>query len=87
VRDAGVARDSLLDRAPRHNAARRWQEGSKWNIKNLLRVNGALIVLCFLTYSRDFWIEFTKPKPKVDLAIAARERTQKAAKAALSKPK
>jgi hypothetical protein len=62
-----------------------WPEADKWKIKNLLRVNSVLLVLCFLTYTRDSWIEFTKPKPKVDPAKAARERAQKAAKAALKK--
>jgi hypothetical protein len=64
-----------------------WQEAGKWKIKNLLRVNSVLLALCFFLYSRDSWIEFTKPKPKVDPAKAARERAQAAAKAGLLKGK
>jgi hypothetical protein len=64
-----------------------WQEAEKWKIKNLLRLNSVLLVLCFLMYTRDSYIEFTKPKPKVDPAKAARERAQKAAKAGLPKMK
>jgi hypothetical protein len=63
-----------------------WQEAAKWKIKNLLRLNSVLLVLCFLMYTRDSWVEFTKPKPKVDQAKLARERAQKALKAQ-SKPK
>ena len=63
-----------------------WQEAAKWKIKNLLRVNSVLLVLCFFLYTRDSWVEFTKPKPKVDPAKLARERALKAQKAQ-AKPK
>jgi hypothetical protein len=59
-----------------------WQEADKWKIKNLLRVNSALLVICFLLMSRDAYNEFTKPKPKIDPAKLARERAAKAQKAA-----
>jgi hypothetical protein len=64
-----------------------WQEADRWKIKNLLRATSALMVLCFFLYSRDVYVEFTKPKPKVDPAKLARERAQRAAKSALPKAK
>ena len=62
-----------------------WQEAAKWKAKNLVRVFGALWVICFILLARDAWTDFMKPKPKVDPAIAARQRAQAAAKAAIKK--
>ena len=64
-----------------------WQEAGKWNIKNLVRIFSALLVIVFFLMTRDAYYNFTKPKPKVDPVIAARERAQKAAKAAMLKKK
>jgi hypothetical protein len=62
-----------------------WQEAGKWNIKNLVRINSALLVICFLLLTRTAYVDFMKPKPKVDPAVAAKERMKRAAAAAAKK--
>jgi hypothetical protein len=65
-----------------------WQEGGKWKIKNLLRVNSALLLLTFFLLTRDAYKDFMKPKPKVDPKVEARLRAQRAAaKGGIPKPK
>jgi hypothetical protein len=58
-----------------------WQEADKFQIKNLVRVFSALLVICFFLMTRDAYIDFMKPKPKADPAVLARERAAKAAAA------
>ena len=62
-----------------------WQEADKWQIKKLVRILSALMVVCFILLTRDAYVNFMKPKPKVDPAILARQRAQKAAAAAIKK--
>ena len=59
-----------------------WQEAGKWKIKNLVRINSALLVVCFLLLTRTAYVDFMKPKPKVDPKIVAKQRAAAAAAAA-----
>jgi hypothetical protein len=62
-----------------------WQEAGKWKITNLMRLFSALWVVCFLLLTRDAYINFMNPPPKVDPKVEARLKAQQAAQKALQK--
>ena len=62
-----------------------WQEAAKWNIKKLVRISSALLVISFLLMTRTWYLRPKESEKKVDKVAEGRMRAQKAAAAAAAK--
>ncbi len=56
-----------------------WQEAEKWNIKKLVRISSALLVISFLLMTRAWYLRPKETEKQLDKVAEGRERARRAA--------